>query len=141
MPLLPPSGRVPDLFRSPDAAGSALAATGPDADKRLRDACQGMESLFLNMLLTEMRKTVPRSKLLGGEHEEDIMRSMLDMELSQQMAKAGGIGLADMLYRQLKIEQKAKTQFSSQASAAKGQGKEKRSGPETEGKAPAANQP
>jgi flagellar protein FlgJ len=71
-------------------------------DKKLRKACQGMESLFLNMLLSDMRKTVPKDDLYDSS-QEDIMQSMLDTDLSKIMAKAGGIGLASMMYRQLTL--------------------------------------
>jgi flagellar protein FlgJ len=36
-----------------------------------------------------------------GSSGEETMQSLLDTELTKDMAKAGGMGLADMLYRQL----------------------------------------
>jgi flagellar protein FlgJ len=69
-------------------------------DVKLKKTCQDMESVFLNMMLEDMRKTVDKSKLVDTS-QEDIMRSMLDTEMTKNMAKAGGIGLADLLYRQL----------------------------------------
>jgi flagellar protein FlgJ len=69
-------------------------------DAKLKKTCQDMEAVFLNMMLADMRKTVDKSKLVDTS-QEDIMRSMLDSEMTKDMAKAGGIGLADMLYRQL----------------------------------------
>ncbi|WP_425058616.1 hypothetical protein SCACP_32740 [Sporomusa carbonis] len=74
-------------------------------DAKLKAACQEMEAVFLNMMLAKMRETVPKSKLLGDSSQEDIMTSLLDTELTKNMAKAGGIGLADMLYRQLSINE------------------------------------
>jgi len=44
---------------------------------------------------------VDKSKLVDSSQEE-TMTSMLDAEMTKDMAKAGGIGLADMLYRQLR---------------------------------------
>lgn len=69
-------------------------------DKKLRKACKDMEAVFLNLMLTTMRSTVQKSDLIDTSKEE-IMRSMLDSEMSKNMAEAGGIGLADMMYRQL----------------------------------------
>lgn len=69
-------------------------------DIKLKKTCQEMEAVFLNMMLTNMRKTVQKSTLVDTS-QEDIMRSMLDSETTKNMAKAGGIGLADMIYRQL----------------------------------------
>lgn len=71
------------------------------ADAKLKEACREMEAVFLNILLARMRATVPKSGLIGDTSKEDMVRSLLDSELTRDMAKAGGTGLADMLYRQL----------------------------------------
>ncbi len=77
------------------------ATTGQQAeDKKLKAACRDMEAVFLNILLSRMRATVPKSDLTGSKQEE-LLQSMLDTELTQNMARAGGSGLADMLYKQL----------------------------------------
>lgn len=70
-------------------------------DAKLKKTCQDLESVFLNIMMTNMRKTVDKSKLVDSSQEETIT-SMLDAEMTKNMAKAGGIGLADMLYRQLR---------------------------------------
>ena len=84
--------------KTTDAASAAKAAAD---DKKLRKVCRDMESMFMNMLLTSMRETVPEGGLIEKPSGEKIMQSMLDQELSNNMAKAGGIGIADMLHRQL----------------------------------------
>ncbi|SDE99331.1 rod-binding protein [Sporolituus thermophilus] len=78
-------------------------------DQKLRQACRDMEALFLGLLLNRMRSTVPKAGLLDTTQEE-MMRPLLDRELTSTMAQAGGIGLADMLYRQLANENKEKSQ-------------------------------
>ncbi len=84
------------------------AAKATDAnDKKLKATCKDMESVFLNMMYTSMRKTVPKDSLLGESNEDDIMQSMLDTELTKKMSQAGGVGLADLLYRQLSAQQSA----------------------------------
>lgn len=75
------------------------------SDRKLKKACQDMESVFLNMMMTSMRATVPKDSLLGESNEDDIMKSMLDTELSKSMAQAGGVGIASLLYRQLSPQQ------------------------------------
>lgn len=71
-------------------------------DAKLRKACEGFESMFMNMMYKEMRKTVPKSGFWGNSNAEDLWQDMMDSEMVDQMAKSGGIGLADMLYKQLK---------------------------------------
>jgi flagellar protein FlgJ len=89
-----------------DFAASLLTATEKaqvsQDDAKLKATCKDMEAMFLNMMMADMRKTVQKSKLVDTSKEE-IMTSMLDSEMTKNMAGAGGIGLADMLYRQLRI--------------------------------------
>lgn len=73
----------------------------PDKDKKLREACKGFESIFINKLWQEMRNTVPKDGYLHSKQEEMYL-SMFDQEMSNKMAESGGIGLGDMLYNQLK---------------------------------------
>jgi peptidoglycan hydrolase FlgJ len=80
------------------------AMSDPDKQK-LRAACQDFEAVFLNMMLQSMRATVPKSDFFGRNSGEELFKSMLDQETTKNMAKAGGAGLADMLYKQLVQEQ------------------------------------
>lgn len=68
--------------------------------KKLREACEGFESIFIQKMWQEMRNTVPKGGLLQGK-EERFWQDMYDQELSKSMTSAGGIGLADMMYEQL----------------------------------------
>lgn len=71
-----------------------------DKEKKLREACEGFESIFIQKMWEQMRATVPKNGLLHGR-EEQFWQGMYDQELSKKMASAGGIGLADMMYDQL----------------------------------------
>ncbi|MBM3282701.1 flagellar biosynthesis protein FlgJ [Candidatus Gottesmanbacteria bacterium] len=68
----------------------------------LRQACQDFESIFIFHLMKNMRQTVPKSySMLYGGLSEDIYRSMMDEEIARNIARGPGIGLAEILYRQL----------------------------------------
>ena len=71
-----------------------------DKEKKLRDACEGFESIFIQKMWEQMRATVPKTGFLHGK-EEQFWQGMYDQELAKKMASAGGIGLADMMYDQL----------------------------------------
>ncbi|WP_051257993.1 rod-binding protein [Desulfovibrio cuneatus] len=71
-----------------------------DKDGKLRDACEGFESIFIQRMWEQMRKNVPKEGYLHSKDEETY-QSMFDVELSKKMASAGGIGLAEVLYQQL----------------------------------------
>lgn len=75
--------------------------SGKDTPENLKKVSQEFESFLIYYMLKEMRKTVPQNSLLNGGRAEEIFQGMLDEQLSLQMSKAGGIGLAPMLYQQL----------------------------------------
>lgn len=71
------------------------------SQKALRDAAVQFESLFLQQMLKVMRDTVPESDLFGKRNAEKLFQAMYDEQLAVEMAKAGGIGLSDIIYRQM----------------------------------------
>ncbi len=82
-----------------------VANTAKD-DAKLKATCKDFESMFLNYMYTQMRETVPENTLYGSSSGEKIMQSMLDTELTKNMANAGGIGIANMIYKQLSMSNK-----------------------------------
>ena len=88
---------VKDAKVAVDASGISAEAEA----KRLREACEGFEAMFLDIVFKEMRNTVPENTLFGQSQGEKIWHSMLDTELMQNVAKSGGVGLADMMYDNL----------------------------------------
>ncbi len=85
-------------------AKAGIDASGIDAEaesKKLREACQGFEAMFLDIVYKSMRNTVPENTLFGESNGEKIWHSMLDTEMMQNVAKAGGVGIADMMYDNL----------------------------------------
>jgi len=88
------------LQRMKDAASIAADEKQlSELDKQSRE----IESLFIYMLLKEMRKTVPEQKLIHGGKAEEIFRDMMDEEMSRKMAftPGPGLGIAKMLYEEL----------------------------------------
>jgi flagellar protein FlgJ len=80
-----------------DGLRLASKKTGPAA---LEAAAKQFEALFMNMMLKSMRDTTPQDNLMDSEQSR-LYVSMLDQQLSQSMASRG-IGLADMMIRQLR---------------------------------------
>ena len=83
---------------------------GAEDDVKLKKTCQEMEGVFLNLLLKSMRATVPKNTLDGQSNHSDTLLSMMDMEMTRNLAAAGGTGLADMMYRNIKLHS-APTQY------------------------------
>ena len=94
-----------DVKHRTDQARRALSAERPASEAltaaELENACQEMESIFLNFLLKEMRNTIAKSGFISGGTAENIYTGMLDAELSKVIAARGGIGLSKILYEQL----------------------------------------
>lgn len=83
-------------------AGRRTDAAG---NEDLETVSRQFESLLLNMMIKEMRATVPESGLLPASMSTDIFTSMLDEQYADRMSESGGIGLQRMLVDQLeKIE-------------------------------------
>jgi flagellar protein FlgJ len=73
-------------------------------DEKLQKACQEFESYFLYKMLRQMRQSIPESTLLPKSFATKIYEDLLDDEISGKFAGLGGIGLADMMYKQIKRE-------------------------------------
>lgn len=83
---------------------SANAGLSPDVEKKKKElmkACQDFESIFLNIMLQEMRNTVPKDELTEQSLGKDIFESMLYEKYADEMAKSNSIGLAKIIYDQL----------------------------------------
>ena len=95
-------GRADKAVNPQDAAALQDAKAAEKRDKELRKACEGFEAMFLNMMYRQMRATVPENTLFGESNALKIFQDMRDDELMKKVAAGGGIGIADMMYQQLK---------------------------------------
>jgi flagellar protein FlgJ len=91
-------------FYADPAALSGLKKDAKVQDpKALKEAAHQFESLFTQMMLKSMREA---NKGFGddplfGSDQADFYQSMFDDQIAAQMSKGKGLGLADMLTRQL----------------------------------------
>jgi flagellar protein FlgJ len=72
--------------------------------KAAREAARQFESLFTQMMLKSMRQanaSLPGGDSMMDNDQSDMYRDMFDNQLSMQLSKGRGLGLADMLVRQL----------------------------------------
>jgi flagellar protein FlgJ len=82
-----------------------MSPTRQREDAKLKEACQQFESLFLNQLLSEMRKTIPKSEeggVFGDGKNQETFQGMLDEERAKAWSQTDGIGLANILYQQMR---------------------------------------
>ena len=69
--------------------------------KKLKKACTDFDALFMAQMLKSMRQTIPQSGLLGKGLGSDIYQGLMDQELSKKLAHNKGLGLGQVLYRQM----------------------------------------
>lgn len=75
-------------------------APGRDPEK-LKAVAQQFEAIYIQQLFKDMRNTVPKDGLVERGNADDVYTQLLDAEAAKVMAEQGGIGLADLMLRQL----------------------------------------
>lgn len=74
---------------------------------KARKACQEFEAIFIHKMLSSMRAAFESETSEDEDFGGDMFKSMMDEQLGLALAKAGGIGLADMLGKSLGIEEES----------------------------------
>ena len=69
--------------------------------KKLKQATEDFEQIFVNMMLKEMNKGLGKTGFLDGGDYEKAFKDMLVDERAKEMSKKGNFGLAKMMYKQL----------------------------------------
>lgn len=69
--------------------------------KKLYDASVEFESIFVKMMLKEMKNSVHKEKLIDGGYAEEIFEDMLYDEYAKNISKNESMGLAEEIYRQM----------------------------------------
>jgi peptidoglycan hydrolase FlgJ len=105
-----------------DLKQSAKAGS-PEA---LKGAATQFESMFIGMMMKSMRDATPQDGMLDSQ-ESKTFTGMLDQQMSQKLAKRG-IGLADVLVRQLTVQQKGQQLMQDMNKQALGIGGEQQAG-------------
>ena len=77
----------------PAAAAPAAAAT--TSDPKIREAAEAFEGVFMSMLVEEMMKSTEVAK------GNPLYTGLMTEKLGDQISRSGGIGLADVIERQM----------------------------------------
>lgn len=71
-------------------------------DKKLMEVSRLYEKHFLRELVRAMRKTIPENDLTKPSFSEKMYKQKLDQEYVEKWGDQGGIGLAPIIYKNLK---------------------------------------
>lgn len=89
------------------AQGARQPARTLDAAKA-KETAQDFEAQFLSQMIEHMFAGVKASGLFDGGNGEEMFRSMLFDQFGKVLAKAGGIGIADAVQREILKAQEVK---------------------------------
>jgi peptidoglycan hydrolase FlgJ len=104
---------LPQMEQGRMAQLRELAKPGKSKNnKQLKSLAKEFESIFVHQLLKSMRSTVQKSGFFDS-HATKMYESLHDEELSKLMTEQKGIGLAEVIYRDLaRLEEKTKKEQS-----------------------------
>ena len=78
------------------------------SDEKIQTVARQFEGMFLSQMFGHMFKGLKTDGLMGGGNGEAIFRDFLIQEYGKAASKAGGVGLAKSITRQLSTMQGAK---------------------------------
>jgi Rod binding domain-containing protein len=102
LPATAPGLSALDLINLNAPATGKPSATG---NARARAASQDFEAVFLNSMFQHMFTGIDGEGPYGGQGAAGVWRSVLTDQYAKSIAKAGGIGIADHVYRSLLAQQ------------------------------------
>lgn len=106
-----------DFYADFNALAKLKTSAQKDPDGALKQVAQEFESIFINMMLKNMRAS---NDAIGADlfssNESKQYREMLDSQMAQSLSKSGGIGISEALIRQLQSQGMSAATGSSQGS-------------------------
>ncbi len=99
-----PAAAMASQYHNLDTLQGLKAQAKNRPDQAAEQVAQQFESIFIQMMLSSMRSAVPKEGLFNSNQMETY-NDMLDQQMSVTIAEQGGIGLAEVIVRQLKMQQ------------------------------------
>ena len=121
------------LSMGQDLAESTTKVTGEDFksalekavqnsdDEKLRTSCDEIEAYMLSMMFKQMKECMlsdddEEGLIPKGDYTSTFENTMIDT-LAEKMVEAGGLGLSDVMYKQIKNTYGAQMQMSTEQQA------------------------
>ncbi|WP_420799495.1 flagellar assembly peptidoglycan hydrolase FlgJ [Noviherbaspirillum sedimenti] len=96
--------------------GALRESARQQSPESIKAAAKQFEALFMNMVMKSMREATPQDGMFDNQQTK-MYTSMLDQQLSQTLANRG-VGLADVLARQLSVNRGVQPPAPGEAGAA-----------------------
>lgn len=105
LPVTAPGLSALDMLSINTPAGKPVT---PGKD-RARAASRDFEAVFLNSMIQHMFTGIDGEGPFGGQGATGVWRSVLTDQYAKSIARAGGIGIADQVYKSLIAHQEARS--------------------------------
>lgn len=104
MNSLPPSAITATQAIADGAKPQLNAKAMPE---KIRKSAQEFEAFFLSQMVGHMFEGIDVNAQFGGGQGEAVYRSLMVQEYGRTLSKAGGVGIADMVGREMMRMQEA----------------------------------
>jgi flagellar protein FlgJ len=85
-----------------DIVGQTAASTAELLKRgKIRETAQKFEASFLSVMMQSMTAGMKTPEVGGGGAGEDMFKSLLAEEMAKQVSKAGGIGVAAAIQKEM----------------------------------------
>jgi Rod binding domain-containing protein len=105
LPMTAPGLSTLDLLNLNQPVAGKISLTGK---AKAHAAAKDFEAVFLNSMFQHMFTGIDGEGPFGGQGATGVWRSMLTDQYAKSIAKAGGIGIADQVYKSLIAHQEAR---------------------------------
>jgi Rod binding domain-containing protein len=92
---------TPTVNLGSGAPGAAANAASEAQKAKAKDAAQKFESQFLSSMFQQMFQGLQSDGPFGGGFGEEMFRSVMTDAMAKQVVKAGGVGVADTVQREI----------------------------------------
>ena len=82
-------------------ASAQLSKAGDTKSERARETADAFEAMFLSQMLEHMSSGLNVDPTFGGGAGEQAYKSLLNEQYAKAVSKSGGIGVSDVIYREI----------------------------------------
>lgn len=94
---------IPEITSA--TASASTSKLDENSKLKLQKAVKEFESIFVNYLLQNMRKSIQKSEEESTDFGGEMMQGMFDLEIAKSVSKKGSLGIGAMLYKQITGEE------------------------------------
>jgi flagellar protein FlgJ len=103
---IPANAAMPQINGRPDfELADALTKVAPKAQAKTKSTATDFEAMFLNSMFAQMTSGLKGEGPFGDTPGTGVWRSMLTEQYAKNFAKAGGVGIASSVFRELILQQ------------------------------------